>query len=497
MASAAALAIGSVVVPFPSALQAETANAPASLVTPDGSFSEIVKLAKPAVVTVTTQLAAQHVNTKPQPGTPGQGPQGQGQIPFDQFFQHFFGPGGPGQIAPGPQRGRPDAALGSGFIIRADGYIVTNNHVIDHATKITVTLDDGTDYPAQLVGADPKTDIAVLKIDASGLPTVPWGDSNAIEVGDQVVAIGNPFGIGTTVTRGIVSARGRDLHNGPYDDFLQVDAAINHGNSGGPLINVAGQVVGIDSAIYSPNDGSVGVGFAIPSDQAKTIVAGLIDKGKIDRGYLGVQIQNVTADIAGALGLPDAHGALVAQVNPDTPAAKAGLVAGDVVISLNGVKITDSRDLSRSVAAIPPGQPSTFGIWRNGAEKDITVTLASLPSAPATPDLNAQQPDTNGTAVPSLGLNLTQLTPDMRQQLGLPDTEAGLIIMGIDSNSPLINVGLKPGDVIASVNTHPVTTLDALDKELKMAADEGKHSVLLMIDRQGKQMFVGVPVGKV
>ncbi len=508
LAGVAAVAVSATVIPFPGAVDAQTMAAPHSLLTAEGSYSEIVKLAKPAVVTIMTEMGAPKL-AKGEPMSPNQnfgqnfGQGGPQQMPFDQFFRQFFGPGGPGsQMGPMgpqgvPQQPQQDArALGSGFIISPDGFIVTNNHVIDQATKITVTLDDGRELPGTLVGTDPKTDLAVIKIDATGLPTVAWGDSNATQVGDQVLAIGNPFGIGTTVTTGIVSARGRDLHNGPYDDFLQIDAAINHGNSGGPLFNTAGQVVGINAAIYSPNDGNVGVGFAIPSDMAKTIVADLQANGHVERGYLGVQIQNVTADIANAVGLDSPHGALVAQVNDGTPAAAAGLKVGDVIVSLDGTKIDTSRDLSRDVANLDPGKSGKLGVWRDGAEIDLTVTLASLPADDAIkPAVAAQAP--SGTDVPALGLNLSQLTPELRQQLNLPDTENGLVIMGIDPQSNLADSGLQQGDVIVSVNTQPVGSVDDMQKALTEATNAGKKSVLMLVDRGGNQIFVGVPVGQV
>jgi len=260
--------------------------------------------------------------------------------------------------------------------VAADGYIVTNNHVIDKASSITVTLDDGTQVPAKLVGADPKNDLAVLKIKpAKPLATVAWGDSDTLRVGDQVLAIGNPFGIGTTVTAGIVSARGRDLHSGPYDDFIQIDAPINRGNSGGPLVDAAGRVVGINTAIYSPNGGSVGVGFAIPSDQAQKVVAELMKDGSIQHGFIGVEIQPVTADIADAIGLRQAEGALIAGVNDGTPAARAGLKAGDIVTALGGSPIKSPRDLSRMVADLSPGTSKSLSVWRTGKTRDLSITV--------------------------------------------------------------------------------------------------------------------------
>lgn len=331
------------------------------------SFADIVAAGKPAVVTITTKKT----ETNASPGVPQFSP------PYDDFFRHFFGDNGP---MPQPAPSRPGSqaveALGSGFIIASDGTIVTNNHVIEGAAEIKVTLDDGQEFTAKLVGRDAKTDLAVLKIEAGKLlPTIAWGDSDRLRAGDSILAIGNPFGIGTTVTSGIVSARGRDLHSGPYDDFIQVDAAINHGNSGGPLVDADGKVVGINTAIYSPNGGNVGVGFAIPSGQAKQIVAKLIRDGSIEHGYLGVQIQPVTKAVAEALGLGNASGALISDVLPDSPAARAGLKIGDVVTALGGKLVGSPHDLSRLVADTSPGTLHTVIVSRGGKLIDLSVTI--------------------------------------------------------------------------------------------------------------------------
>lgn len=339
--------------------------------TSGGSFAPVVSADKPAVVTVTTVIKADNVGTS-EPSQPG------GNSPFDEQFRQFFHDQGIPLPDQAPEQRQPQRAeaLGSGFIVTADGYVVTNNHVIDKASSIMVTLDDGTQVPAKLVGADPKNDLAVLKITApKPLATVAWGDSDTLRVGDQVLAIGNPFGIGTTVTSGIVSARGRDLHSGPYDDFIQIDAPINHGNSGGPLVDAKGQVVGINTAIYSPNGGSVGVGFAIPSDQAQKVVTELMKDGSIQHGFIGVQIQPVTADIADAIGLAQPEGALVAGVNGGTPAAKAGIRAGDIIIALGGNPVKSPRDLSRMVADLSPGTSKNLSVWRTGKTKDVAITI--------------------------------------------------------------------------------------------------------------------------
>ncbi|MGR3757046.1 MAG: DegQ family serine endoprotease [Tranquillimonas sp.] len=491
---------------------ATTATAPAqqtqtarqSLLTPDGSFSEIVKKARPAVVTITTERQLGAADVADRPGMPGmQGlPNG---TPFDEFFQRFFGPNGPqgGQPMPGqPMPGHPQGpqtarALGSGFIVDPDGLIVTNNHVIDGASKIEVVLDDGRQFPATLVGRDAKTDLAVLKVDAGApLPAVAWGDSDMLEAGDRVIAIGNPFGVGTSVSAGIVSARGRDLHNGPYDDFLQIDAALNHGNSGGPLLDAYGQVVGVSNAIFSPNDGNVGLGFAIPSDMAKQIVAELADKGSIERGYLGVQIQPVTRDIAQALGLDDVSGAMVVEVQPDTPAEKAGLLPGDIVRSVDGRPVADPRALSRAIANLDPGATPALEVWRGGETVDMGVTLAALPNDAGMPvTAPAQQQDrTPGADVPQLGLSLSELTPEMRAEFGLPADRQGLVVTDLGQGFSS-DADIRPGDIILSVNSKDVTTVQDVRQGVQQAIEAKRPSVLMMIERGGNRMFVAVPVG--
>ena len=341
---------------------AETAPAAASIPPASNtSYAPIVAANKPAVVTITSIMKGSSASDD---GTP---PSDDNASPDQQLPQFFGHRRIPVPKAP-PQGASPLAeALGSGFIISPDGTIVTNNHVIDGASDIKVTLDDGTELKAILVGKDAKSDLAVLKVSAGKpLPTLAWGDSDRLRAGDQILAIGNPFGIGTTVTAGIISARGRDLHSGPYDDFLQVDAPINHGNSGGPLVDINGTVVGINTAIYSPNGGSVGVGFAIPAHEAQQIVAKLMKNGSIEHGLIGVEIQPVTPDIANALGLPTPQGALVAHVGDGSPAAHAGIQTGDVITGFAGQAIKEPRTLSRAVADLAPGQKEPLSVWRNG-----------------------------------------------------------------------------------------------------------------------------------
>ena len=455
------------------------------------SWSSVVKADKPAVVTIITKTRAEPAvaSREFRQGTP-----------FDEFFQQFFNERGmPGQM-PG-QRGMPaprqhTGGLGSGFIISADGTIVTNNHVVDGADEIKVVLDDGTELAATLVGRDAKTDLAVVKVKADKpMPFVAWGDSSMASAGDPVLAIGNPFGIGTTVTSGIVSARGRDLHNGPYDDFIQVDAAINHGNSGGPLLNAKGEVIGINSAIYSPNGGNVGVGFAIPSDQARDIVARLIQHGSIEHGFIGIRIQPVTRDVADAIGLSKDEGALVADVSTDSPAEMAGLKAGDVVTAFGGKDIKDPKALSRAVADLAPGTKSSISVWRNGKQKDLDIRVgnpdtektASAEDGGSRPDLSSGE-----TAVPDLGLKLADLTPEQRQQMDIPDETRGALITDV-SGDKASEEGLKDGDIILSVNQTPVDGAQDAARQITMARKAGRNSVLLLVEHGDTQAFVALP----
>ncbi len=458
------------------------------------SFAAVVEKARPAVVTITTEMAApERVSSRGGPMP---------QTPFDEFFRQFFGENGPGGGNGMPQM-RPQQramALGSGFIVSPDGVIVTNNHVVDGAQKITVTLDDGREFTGTVVGTDPKTDLAVVRIDATDLPTVAWGDSEALKVGDPILAIGNPFGVGTTATSGIVSARGRDLHSGPYDDFLQVDAAINHGNSGGPLLDVYGHVVGVNAAIYSPSGGNVGVGFAIPSDLAKVIVAKLVADGKVERGFLGVQLQPVTPDIADSLNLPNPHGALVAEIVPDSPAAKSGLRQGDVIIGYGVTEIDGPKDLSRVVADAKPGSREGLKVWRDGTEIDVIVDVGNMP-AEKTASLDGNAPAMPGSTpgeeqVPELKLGLSDLTPEWRQQLGAPEDETGAVIASIDPASPAVEQGLREGDVVVSVNMTAVDSAAAAARAVREAEVDGRDNVLLLVARGDNHMFVALPIEK-
>ena len=455
-------------------------------VTSGGSFAGIVASDKPAVVTITTEMKTQEQATDD-------------TTPFEEQFRQFFGEQGIPMPQQQPKQRQPQQAeaLGSGFIISPDGYIVTNNHVIDNATAIKVTLDDGTELPATLVGADPKSDLAVVKITApKPLPVISWGDSDRLKAGDQILAIGNPFGIGTTVTAGIVSARGRDLHSGPYDDFIQIDAPINHGNSGGPLVDVEGKVVGINTAIYSPNGGSVGVGFAIPSDQAQNVVVRLMKDGSIQHGFIGVQIQPVTPDVANAIGLAAAEGALVAKVDADTPAGRAGIKTGDVITALGGQAIKSPRDLSRMVADLSPGQKEHVTVWRQGEDRDLLITVGGNDTQgggqPST-DNGQQQGDASSQSLPMIGLGLADITPAVRQALNLPQGETGTVVESIAPSKPAAEAGLQVGDVIVSVNQTAVKSASAAKAAISQAGKAGRKSVLLLVQRGDAQTYLAVP----
>jgi len=450
------------------------------------SFAPIVTADKPAVVTITTKMKA--ANVEFDGDTPFSG-----NSPFDEQFRQFFGQ--QGIPMPQPQQRQPMAqALGSGFIIDANGIIVTNNHVIDGAVDIKVTLDDGTELPAKLIGADPKSDLAVLKISASRqLPTVKWGDSDHMNAGDPVLAIGNPFGLGTTVTSGIVSARGRDLNNGPYDDFIQVDAAINHGNSGGPLMNSQGEVVGINTAIYSPSGGNVGIGFAIPAEQAKPVVLQLMKGERIHRGYLGVGIQPMTDDIAASLNLPKDRGEIVSRIEPGQPAARAGVQQGDVILKVNGQEITPDNTLSYIVAGLPVGSRVSIDAIRNGKPVTLTAVLAERPpedqlAAAAGDEDEGGAPPQGGQAAPSsirasLGLSLQTLTPQIVQQLGLTAGTHGVVVTGVDQSSDAGAKGIQPRDVILAIAQRPVSNVAEAAAAIDAAKKGGFKTVLLLVQR--------------
>ncbi len=430
------------------------------------SFAPLVKEVGPSVVTVTTEGRSRTVDRRSSPQ-------------MEEFFRRF----GPGMPRFEERRSRPQRGIGSGFIIEEDGIIVTNNHVIDGADEITVRLSDGREFEAELLGRDDKVDLAVLKIEASDLPALAWGESDEIEVGDWTVAIGNPFGLGGTVTTGIVSARGRDIGSGPYDDYIQVDAAINKGNSGGPLFDLEGNVIGVNTMIYSPSGGNIGLGFAIPAEQASVIVEDLIDDGAVERGWIGVRIQPVTDDIAESLGLPSAEGALVAEVTADSPAEAAGLRAGDVIRTFDGNDVEELRDLTRTVAASEIGASVTMEVWREGALTDVTIAPALLESASLT------LPERRETAT-ALGLELRTLTREEAEALGI---DSGLLITGVDERGAAAETRLRPGDLVLEVNQRPLNSASELEEVVAAAREDGRETVLLQVMREGNRRFLTLP----
>ena len=500
-AGRAGLALGATMLSFVLVAPAFARGAPES-------FADLVVKVKPAVVNISTTQKVQR------PGAMGDQPQMMPDLPEDSplrdFLEKFFNnrPGGPG--APGGQgsQGRPPVerkvnALGSGFIIDPAGYVVTNNHVIASATDIKVTLTDGTELKAKLLGRDEKTDLALLKVEsAKPLPFVPWGDSDKAREGDWVLAVGNPFGLGGSVTAGIISARGRDLASGPYDDYMQIDAPINRGNSGGPSFNMDGQVIGVNTAIYSPSGGSVGIGFAVPANMAKAVIDELRKTGHIERGWLGVQIQPVTPEVAESLGLKEAKGALVAGLTDNSPAGKAGIKQGDVITAFNSAKIAELRDLTRAVAVTPRGAKANVELWRNGKPETVTVTIAAMPKAEevamTAPDKDGQEPaaKTSEIGVEQLGLRLAPASAETRTKYGLKNEVKGAVVVGVDRDAPAAERGIAAGDVIVGVGQERVSSVADAVAKIKRATEKQQKSVLLLIDRKGTERFIPVPLSK-
>lgn len=449
------------------------------------SFADLAERLLPAVVNISS---SQVVRTTQRQEIP-QAPPGS---PFEDFFKDFF--------ERNQQDGAPRRAssLGSGFIIDKAGFIVTNNHVIAEADEITVILHDDTRHAATLVGRDPKTDLALLKIEVDGdLPFVPWGNSTVARVGDWVVAIGNPFGLGGTVTAGIISARQRDINQGPYDSFLQTDASINRGNSGGPMFNMDGQVIGVNTAIFSPTGGSVGVGFSIPSSIAERVVVQLREFGRTKRGWLGVRIQSVTGDIAEGLGLDKATGALVADVTKDGPAQKSNIEAGDVILKFDGKSVDEMRDLPRIVAETEIGKPVKVDVWRKGKPQVIDVVVGELEEDKpvlASTGPRDQPVEPEQAEIDSLGVAVTAITDEMREQFKVPEDVRGVLVTGVTADSGAAEKGLRPGDVIVEVNQEEVATPGQIAAKVSEATDNDRQSVLLLVNRNGDLRFVAVRV---
>jgi serine protease Do len=458
------------------------------------SFADVVANVSPAVVSV-------RVKAKIQPAAddgPGFsfGPNGMDNLPPDhpmsRFFKQFRGFGDQN----GPQA-RPDrrgnnakprpVAQGSGFFISEDGYVVTNNHVVDEGTAFTVVTNDGKELDAKLIGTDPRTDLAVLKVDSGDKFTyVDFADDASVRVGDWVVAVGNPFGLGGTVTAGIISARGRDIGAGPYDDFIQIDAAVNRGNSGGPAFDLNGRVVGINTAIFSPSGGNVGIAFAIPASTAKQVVQDLIKDGTVARGWLGVEIQPVSKDIADSLGLQSEKGALVSAAQDAGPAKKAGILAGDIITQVNGKDVESTRDLAKLVAGYAPGSTVDVSLWRKGKTETVKVNLGELPKA----DQQASADDQSAPASPTdsladLGLTVTR-----------SDDGKGLVVTDVDPDSDAADRGIQAGDVITAVNSEEVGSATDVTKAMEQAQKAGRKSVLVQISRNDSNRFVALPLAK-
>ncbi|MHC8510093.1 MAG: DegQ family serine endoprotease [Rhodospirillales bacterium] len=409
--------------------------------------------------------------------------------PFEDFFKEFF------DRNQQPGRTRRATSLGSGFFVSADGYVVTNNHVIQDADEIAVVLHDGSRLAAEVVGRDAKTDLAVLKVTSEKpLGYVKFGDSDKMRVGDWAIAIGNPFGLGGTVTAGIISARGRDIDAGPYDDFIQTDASINRGNSGGPLFNLAGEVIGVNTAIFSPTGGSVGIGFSIPASTVKPVVRQLMETGEVKRGWLGVHIQNVNGEIAETLGLEKAEGALIASVLEDGPAAKAGVKAGDVILEFAGVRITEMRRLPRTVAGTPAGEKVEVLIWRDRREKTLRVSVGELTEKVEQAALS--QRSGGVLEVGDLGLKLSALNPRVRDSLDLADDAEGVAVLEASEDGTAAEKGVRPGDLILEVSQKKVSTPAEVAALVTAAKDAGRRSVLLLVEGRGGSRFIAVRIGE-
>ena len=448
-------------------------------------FANIVEKVKPAVISVRVKVTG---------GATMMGFEGDSPLPpnVERFFRRFGLPEG---LSPEQPRTSPRERLvtgqGSGFFISADGYAVTNNHVVDKASTVEVTADDGKTYTAKVIGTDPRTDIALIKVDGrSDFPYVQLAEKSP-RIGDWVLAVGNPFGLGGTVTAGIVSARGRDIGAGPYDDFIQIDAPVNKGNSGGPTFDVDGNVIGVNTAIFSPSGGSVGIAFAIPAPTVKTVVGQLKENGKVTRGWIGVQIQPVTAEIADNLGLKTPHGALIAEPQANSPAAKAGIVAGDVITAVNGSPVKDARDLAKQIGNLAPGSSAKLTVWRKGEEKTFSVPLGELPNqrearGNTMPDSSSPE----GTDVPRLGLTVAPAG-----QVAGSGSE-GVVVTEVDPNGIASDQGVKTGDVILEVGGKKIASPSDVRSALTEAQKEGKRTILMRVKSGDATRFVALRLGK-
>jgi serine protease Do len=442
------------------------------------SFADLAAQVSPSVVNITTSTTVA--------APTDEGPIVPEGSPFEDFFKKFGNPNAPR----GPQRSN---ALGSGFVVSEDGYIVTNNHVIEGADEISIEFFSGKTLDAKLIGTDPKTDIALLKVESDApLPFVAFGDSNVMRVGDWVMAMGNPLGQGFSVSAGIVSARNREL-SGTYDDFIQTDAAINRGNSGGPLFNMDGEVIGVNTAILSPNGGSIGIGFSMASNVVSKVVQQLKDFGETRRGWLGVRIQDVTADVAEAMGLKDQKGALVTDV-PDGPAKDGGMLSGDVIVSFDGAPVGDTRELVRRVADADVGRGVRVEVQREGKTETLLITLGRREEAESTDTPAAEKTPEAPASKDVLGMTLTVLTPEQITDLNLPQGTEGLVVTNIDETTEAYEKGLRAGDVITEAGQQKVTSVADLEARIAEAKDGGRKSLLLLIRRGADPRFVALSV---
>lgn len=434
-------------------------------------FAPLVATVRPAVVNISTTEA---IKPSTQPFSDPE---------FENFLRQFFGPTTDQMLR---QAQRPTTALGSGFIVDPAGYIVTNNHVIDGASDIQVTLSNGNIYKARVIGRDTKTDLALLKIDAGTLPYVAFGNSDTAQVGDWVVAVGNPYGLGGSVSAGIISGEKRNINEGPYDSFLQVDAPINPGNSGGPLFNLSGHVIGIDTAIYTPSGGSVGIGFAIPSNVASRVVAQLREHGKVERGWLGVQMQEMTPALAKAIGLRNTNGVLIDMVTPDSPASHAGFRQGDVITAFGDKPIHSTRDLAFAVADTPAGKSVPAMVWRDGRALDLTVRIGSQTPAP----LAKVAARDNSSA---LGLELTPLTGDEQASNG---SQSGALVDGVVPGSLADQSGIQSGDVILGAGTNVVRSPPDVEMSVRLAEERHRPALPLLIQRDGVKQYLALSLNR-